>query len=254
MKGLIVFIALVLNAGVSQAAPILLGNTSYATAVSARAGAESGVAANTFPGDPLPLATTTGLLVGADATASATALADTGLLATIAEAVGGFDADADAIASASFFGDFLSGGGVFSLSIDFENVSDTSPGASGSAMLKVLFLADDGFRIERIVEQTTRFEQTFGLAAGITGRLWLDLVSTAYAPLLDPGMGDPGSARLPGSAANGLGEVTFAVNAVPEPGSAMLTVTALALVLFTVPRARSRVARAGRSTAPRPSA
>ena len=67
MKGLIVFIALVLNAGVSQAAPILLGNTSYATAVSARAGLESGVAANVFPGDPLPLATTTGLLVGADA-------------------------------------------------------------------------------------------------------------------------------------------------------------------------------------------
>lgn len=214
MKNLAKLLLLLSLPAVARAAPVTFDHVTYQTSALARAGIDLSAVDGLFPGDDLPLMTATDPVASADATAGAAALADVDTFVVIAETVGGIDADAEAIASVSFFGEFISPGRPVRLTFDFDNTSSAMDGATGEAILRVLLLADDQAVVDVVLAESTHFDQMYEFGAGATGRLHLDLVASSYAPQFMPGVAGGGLGSGVGS---GQGALRFSVNAVPEP-------------------------------------
>jgi len=172
----------------------------------------------------LPLFTNS-LSSSGDAQASGAALADDGVLGTLADALGADD-PASAVASSEFLGSFLAPGGLIELMLDFDVDGQNEGLGSASSLLRVILLAGSDTLLDTTYSTTGIFRPlVIGMAAGTEGLLSIALTSTADAT----GLTD---------LATTAGGLNFAVQAVPEPSS--LALALLAGVLLTVRVSRTR--------------
>ncbi len=200
-------ILFLLGVSAAQATPVAFTATGYTSSAFADVGGVSdGPNAAATPTDPLPLTSAASVVAGGGS-AAANAGADAYLLSAATSAASSGD-PAQASAVATFFGEFVTPGGVLALVADY--LSDT--GALGSTL--AIQWVVDGIVLPLI---GSGYYLSPDLAAGLAGTLEITLISTA-------------AADNPGDAASNLSSVAFALNQVPEPAGAALMVLGLGLL------------------------
>jgi hypothetical protein len=203
--------ALLLALGLSaaQATPIAFTSTSHTTDAFADVGGVFDLASFAAPPDVLPLSAAAAVgTAGGAGTATATADALVLTASTTASSAGD---PALASAVATFFGEFLTPGGVLSLSLDY-----LSAGALG-ATLDVLWIVDG--IVQPLLGPGPYL--TGDLAAGLAGTLEIVLTSVVFA-------------ELAGDEAVNSSSLAFALDRVvrqaPEPAAPLLLAAGLGLI------------------------
>jgi hypothetical protein len=203
------------------AAPVTFLTAEYSTSAFAAAGnAFDGVnesLSESFSGSfspPLPVISEANA-VGIAGSASAFAFAEAGRL-QVTTSADGFGEQADAAASARFFGTLADmGGGTVNLFIDFDHQTDVLEDALASLSLSITVTSGAGTLFSAIYDVTRDLQFGFLLPAGSSS---FDLT------LIGDGTAVSGQAFS-------LGSVEFELRTVPEPGALALSALALAGLL-----------------------
>lgn len=226
--------ALLLSLGMTsvQAVPIVFTSSTYTTSGLAEVdnvadGPDSATAI--LPPDTLPISSSASVsVVGGSADAGAVADNLSLTASTDASSAGGL-ATADAVTT--FFGMFITPGGLLSLSVDFENTALTGGNGLVDSTLAVSLTVDGSPLFDQSFSSTALIDRDFLVPAGLLGELELALVSFA-------------SSSADGDTASNLVTASFVADAVavPEPATLALIFAGLWLLglghRFGVARAR----------------
>jgi hypothetical protein len=220
MKNIALLAVLALAATGVSATPITFADVEYQTAATALIGSAADDEADSNPPTDLPLLTTA-TVFDADDFASASGIADDGLLGTQADASSPA-AFASAVGTSEFIGTFTTTRRVLqlSLALDFLDATDPPAFSMGSLVAQVLHAG------------TPIAAQLFTDAGSVVATFFLPNPGTYTLDLLLTSEADVTA----GGSASNASQATFAAQAVPEPRTLMLVLTGL--LMLAVPLRR----------------
>ncbi len=207
MRSILLTCTLALASATVHAAPVTFFDSTYSISAVAIAGATVDTHSADSATSPWPLFISAQGSSG-DGLAASSAVADYGVLGTIAEALGA-DVPVSAIANASFVGSFIAPGGPVQLNLDFTADVQNEGTGSPDSFLRVSLLSGAKTLFDTTFSSAGTFTPVVSMVAGEEGLLTLSMTSAADAPQF----ADISTAN------HGL---TFSVQAVPEPSTMAL--------------------------------